>query len=159
MCCQNVCVCVVRMLVCVRASVIAAGGGDSKRFPLGLKDSPAWSCPVGSCPLPQSKLTPPKTLRRPTPSRQAQGPCLTAQALGLRVPSAPPCPSVLSLMPISSFLCPRRAGWPEQALRWSARYVGAALGSGVWGIWPSTQPRPPSALALLGAKLGPSTLS
>lgn len=69
---------------------------------------------------------------------------------GPRSPSAPTplCPSMLYLMPISSFLCPRRAGWPEQALRRSARYVGAALGSGVCGTWPSTQLRPPSAHAL-----------
>lgn len=58
-------------------------------------------------------------------------------------------------MPVSSFLCPRRAGWQEQALRRTARYVGAALGSGVCGTRPSTQPCPPSARALLHAMLGP----
>lgn len=75
------------------------------------------------------------------------------------MPSTPPCPSMLYLMPVSSFLCPRRAGWPEQALRQSARYVGAALGSGVCGTWPSTQPRLPSDLVLLYAMLGPPTMS
>lgn len=94
-------------------------------------------------------------MKSSTPTPQAQGPSLTSQAPGLRVSSPPPCPSVLYLMPISSFLCPRRAGWQEQALRRSARYVGATLGSGIWGTRPSTQPRPPNARALLRAMVGP----
>lgn len=48
---------------------------------------------------------------------------------------------MLCLMPISSFLCPRRAGWSEQALRQSARYVGATLGSG--GLGPAPSPTHP----------------
>lgn len=152
--CACVCMCACAC-ACVKASM-ATRARELNKLPLGReRDSPAWSCPR-SHPLPQS--TRPQLPQRwnvLSPPR-VEGPCPTDRpGPGLGAPSAPPRPSPRDLTSISSFLCPRRASWPEQALRRTARYVGAALGSGVCGTQPSTQPRPPRARDLLRATLGP----
>lgn len=152
-CCQNMCV----QCVCCGGIHGSLWKGRLHKPPFGIERHSSLELSLGLAPHPlQTPPAPQKEMKSSISTPQAQGPWLTTQAPGLKSALAPTLPlHALSHARLVLFV-PAQSRLAGAGPEVECQVCGSS--SGVWGTWPSTQPRPPSARALLRAVVCPPAL-